>query len=128
MQELKEKRNKMRGIGYVEFLSVQKEIEKLLKEGHTISAIYRKLYTDKKITIGIKRFYAILSKRGLKKASMNQLKISKDVFNTSEKKDKNQKSLSHHTIPIHVNHDDQQLSAETDDSFGIIKKSNDEVF
>ena len=81
MQELKEKRNKMRGIGYVEFLSVQKEIEKLLKEGHTISAIYRKLYTDKKITIGIKRFYAILSKRGLKKASMNQLKISKDDLN-----------------------------------------------
>lgn len=119
----------MRGIGYVEFLSCQEEIEDLLKRGYTISAIHRKLYEDKKITIGVKRFYAILSKKGIKRKPLKQLKISKDIFNKDANKDKNIKSpLQNHLPTTYNQNDESKLTTDQEDEFGIIRKTRDELF
>lgn len=114
----------MRGIGYVEFLSCQKEIDELLSKGYTISAIHRKLYNEKKITIGVKRFYAILSKKGIKKLSLKQLKIAKDIFNNDINK-----NLSHNYLtPIQKSNDESNLPTDQEDDFVIIRKPKDEIF
>ena len=101
----------------------------LLKKGYTISAIHRKLYEDKKITIGVKRFYAILSKKEIKRTPLKQLKISKDIFNKDANKDNNIKnSFQSHLSTIYNKNDESKLSVDQEDEFGIIRKPEDEVF
>jgi hypothetical protein len=109
---------KKRGHGTREVIACLDEIQDMLNKGYTISAIYRKLHHDeKKITIGIKRFYAILSKKGLKKVSMKQLKIQKDILNQPVKNNIYQDISK---IPA--------AQENKNDGFTIIKKPEDEVF
>ena len=55
------------GMGYVEFLSLKKEIEAMLSDGYRIAAIYRKLVSGKKITMSYTTFSRYVSGRYLKK-------------------------------------------------------------
>lgn len=55
------------GMGYVEFLSLKKEIEAMLSDGYRFAAIYRKLVSGKKITMSYTTFSRYVSGRYLKK-------------------------------------------------------------
>ena len=116
----------MRGIGYVEFLSCQKEINDLLNMGYTISSIHKKLYEEKKITIGVKRFYAILHKKGMKKVSLQQLKIPREMFNESVSNEYNQRNLTHNNHILSLAYpDESSLSSEQDKPLFDLKKYGD---
>ena len=116
----------MRGIGYVEFLSCQKEINDLLNMGYTISSIHKKLYEEKKIIIGVKRFYAILHKKGMKKVSLQQLKIPREMFNESVSNEYNQRNLTHNNHILSLAYQDESsLSSEQDKPLFDLKKYGD---
>lgn len=55
------------GMGYVEFLSLKKEIEAMLSAGYRFAAIHRKLVSGKKITMSYTTFSRYVSGRYLKK-------------------------------------------------------------
>lgn len=54
------------GMGYVEFLSLKKEIEGMLSSGYRFAAIYRELVSRKKITMSYTTFSRYVSGRYLK--------------------------------------------------------------
>ena len=64
-----------RGYGYREVLANKLEIQDFLNKGYTMSAVYRMLVEEKKITVCLQRFHAILAKLGIRKISLKQLKL-----------------------------------------------------
>ena len=144
--------------GKVEILACLVDIERLLNEGHTYRNMYDILFTEKKISMSYYHFCSLLKKYNLKKINVTSIlskKYKESLENKlkslpekeyNEIKDINISNLlsARDTIiqdklnnfPSHFSNkpksDDisPSIYTETDisDEFGIIKKSEDEVF
>lgn len=109
----------MRGRGKIEFLSCYNEIKAMIENGYSIKRIFRILSYERKITIKYAYFHRLVKNHGMKALELDPLITSKN---------KSKSNFEHSIIPYHEKVNTPQLSGEQDDSFGIIKKSNDEVF
>ncbi len=111
----------------------------MLNKGYSIVSIYRILADEKKITISDKRFYAILSKYGVRKRKLPQQQLIGDC--TAMDKDqveqelksmewvpRNRQQRKGRTENLPVPRAGSQPTAKDDSGFGIIKKTEDEVF
>ena len=74
-----------RGYGFQEVLSNSVEIQGFLDKGHTVAAAYRKFSEEKKITVCLQRFHAILSKFGIRRKALEQLKLPSEIWSTAQK-------------------------------------------
>lgn len=139
----------MSGHGDREFFSCRDEIIDSLNKGYPIVEVYRTLKGAKKITIGEKRFYAILSKYGVKKRELNQLLLlgEGDTMDKYYEKQlvKDKKSLrknarqpcalldwgahgSTNNLPAIRGESLPASFEEEDEDFGIIRTPEDKLF
>jgi len=116
--------------GRVEILACYDEIVYLLDSGNTYRYIHDFLYKNSKISISYLHFCSLLRKR--------QDEVLKPIYDAQSELDKRinkvkkiQKQVMHkqkteiknYSLPLY-----KKITELTDDSFGIIKKSEDEVF
>ena len=107
------------GEAKVQFVANIDEIKGLIEKGYGLYQIYSILYNEGKITIKYAYFHRLVKNHGMKALELDPLITSKN---------KSKSNFEHSIIPYHEKVNTPQLSGEQDDSFGIIKKSNDEVF
>lgn len=68
-----------RGWAKVEFLACKQEIEQLLQQGYSITAIHRSLQEDGKISMSQPRFHSLVRYYKLSIASVKKLILGKDI-------------------------------------------------
>lgn len=121
----------MKRKGKIEILSCKKEIVKLLNEGLSISYVHNKLYNEGKINTEYKWFTILLKKCNIKKPRLSTLP---KIDNLIEKKNSNELILSISKIKeksgmfIYEKNKKIECHQNQDDGFGIIRKTEDEVF
>lgn len=121
--------------GRVEILACYDEIVYLLDSGNTYRYIHDFLYKNNKISISYLHFCSLLRRFKIRK---RQDEILKPVYDAQSELDKiihkvkkiqkqviyKQKTeIKNYSLPLY-----KKITELTDDSFGIIKKPEDEVF
>ena len=121
--------------GRVEILACYDEIVDLLDSGNTYRYIHDFLYKNSKISISYLNFCSLLRRFKIRK---RQDEVLKPIYDAQSELDKRihkvkkiQKQVMHkqkteiknYSLPLY-----KKITELTDDSFGIIKKPEDEVF
>ena len=129
----------MSGHGDKEFFSCRDEIIDSMNKGYPIVLVYRTLKDAKKITISDKRFYAILAKYGVRKRELPQMQFIGDcatmdknhveqALKSMELIPRNRQQRTGRTENLSATRAGSQPTVRDDSGFGIIKKTEDEVF
>ncbi len=77
---------KDKGIGTVEVLANIDEITSLADKGYPITFIHRKLYSEKKLTISYKQFWALSKRMNVEIRKVDKRRIRDIVSKTKKKK------------------------------------------
>lgn len=113
-----------KGIGYREFLACRDGIQEYLNKGYNISSIHSILFEQGKITFGRKWFYAVLTKFGMQKIKLNQLRLVGE-YTVQQKSGNNDNQSIHQVQKKKTTIQDDKTSPQNKPTFEIVRLGDD---